>query len=214
MDPVIHHKKFIELFPKKWMQASKAEQDISMHIYEYLSRKIHPDENLLASHLPYTVEQIKTILEPLEAGIYRDHGNIIGFAGLTTRPMVHALVMEGITSYAWCALDALFIPKLLGKNAQVLSSDPISNHDIRCTIGDHGTDLAPTNLVLSMIDPDAEQLEEDIVGSFCHFIHFFESETTGKQWVQEHPDTYLVSFHEALGIARLMNKTRYNQYFH
>jgi len=64
-----------------------------------------------------------------------------------------------------------------------------------------------------MVDPDAEEMTEDIIGSFCHFIHFFESSQTGSQWVEDHPDTYLISLDEALEIARLMNRTRYNQYF-
>ena len=195
------------------MRASKAEQEISMHIYQYLARKIHPNEKLLSTELPYSTTEILKILEPLKAGIYRDQGNIIGFAGLTTKPMPHSLEFEGITTYAWCALDTLFIPELLGKQVLVTSKDPITKNPISFTFDVNQLQPTHTNIVLSMVDPDADEMDEDIIGSFCHYIHFFESIETGKQWIEDHPDTYLISLDEALEIARLMNITRYNQYF-
>lgn len=207
------HQKFIELFPETWMKANKAEQEISLHIYQYLARKVHPDEKLLSDNLPYSTDEIKSILEPLSAGIYRNQGNIIGFTGLTTQPMPHSLEIDGTTTYAWCALDTLFIPELLGKQVLVTSKDPITKNPISFTVDVDQVQPKHTNMVLSMVDPDAEELAEDIVGSFCHFIHFFESIETGKQWIEDHPDTYLISLNEALEIAHLMNKTRYNQYF-
>lgn len=213
MDITKDHQKFIELFPDTWMKANKTEQEISLLIYQYLARKIHPDEKLLSTELPYSTTEIQSILEPLKAGIYRDQGNIIGFAGLTTQPMPHALEIEGITTYAWCALDTLFIPELLGKQAFVTSKDPITKNPISFAVNVNRIAPQRTDLVLSMVDPDAEEMTEDIIGSFCHFIHFFESSQTGSQWVEDHPDTYLISLDEALEIARLMNRTRYNQYF-
>jgi len=46
-----------------------------------------------------------------------DSGNIVG-AALTTRETPHKVRLSGRDLYAWCALDTLFIPGLLGEDAE------------------------------------------------------------------------------------------------
>jgi len=209
-----HSDKFISLFPEDWMNAPREEQEISLKIYRLLSEKIHPNEEMLASELPYSVDQIKAVLDKIKSVVYREGGNIIGFMGLTTHPMTHSIKIDGITAYTWCALDALFIPELLGKQALVSSSDPVTKNPIEFVVDINQVQTAkPSDPVVSLVNPDAEKLNEDVISNFCHFIFFFESGETGKDWTANHPDTYLVPLSDALNLAHVMNRTRYNHFF-
>ena len=206
--------KFINLFPESWMNASREEQEISLKIYQFLSKKIHPNQEMLAAELPYSVDRIKAVLDKIKSLVYMAEGNIIGFAGLTTHPMPHSIQIDGITTYTWCALDALFIPELLGKQTLVRSSDPVTKKSIEYVVDVNQVQATqPNDLVVSMVDTNAEKLNEDVISNFCHFVFFFESGETGKEWTANHPDTYLVPISDALELAHLMNQTRFNHFF-
>jgi alkylmercury lyase len=60
-------------------------------------------------------------------------GNIVG-AALTTQESPHKLRVGGKDLYAWCALDTLFIPGLLGEIADVESVCPTTGEPIRLRI--------------------------------------------------------------------------------
>ncbi|MBW2233737.1 MAG: hypothetical protein JRG92_22745 [Deltaproteobacteria bacterium] len=62
-----------------------------------------------------------------------DAGNIVG-AALTTRETPHRVRVAEKELYAWCALDTLFIPGLLGETADVESLCPISGEAIRLRV--------------------------------------------------------------------------------
>ena len=68
------------------------------------------------------------------AGMQRnENGDILG-AALTTHETPHKVRVAGKELYAWCALDTLFIPGLLGKTADVESTCPSSGEAIRLTV--------------------------------------------------------------------------------
>ena len=82
-----------------------------------------------------------------------ESGNIVG-AALTTTPTPHSLSFGGRKLYAWCALDALFIPGLLDEVAAVESTCPVSSTDVRLTVAPEGvTSVDPTDAVLSVVVP-------------------------------------------------------------
>lgn len=79
----------------------------------------------------------KALGELSAAGMQTDEsGNVIG-AALTTRETPHRMRFAGRELYAWCALDALFIPGLLGETADVESTCPSSGDAIRLTVSPH-----------------------------------------------------------------------------
>ena len=82
-----------------------------------------------------------------------DSGNIIG-AALTTRETPHRVRIAGRELYAWCALDTLFIPGLLGETALVESSCPSSGEVIRLTVSPERIEACePTGVWLSVFLP-------------------------------------------------------------
>lgn len=87
-------------------------------------------------------------------GLERDGaGRIVG-AALTTKPTPHAIDIPRKQLFAWCALDTLFIPGLLGAVGEVESTCPVSQTPIRLTVtpgGVHTVD--PPGAALSVVLP-------------------------------------------------------------
>ena len=89
-------------------------------------------------------------------GLERDgEGRIVG-AALTANPTPHRVRFDSQRLYAWCALDTLFIPGLVGRSATVESTCPTSGAPIRLTVTPEGVDAAdPIGAVVSVVLPGA-----------------------------------------------------------
>ncbi len=87
-------------------------------------------------------------------GLERDgEGRVVG-AALTTRRTPHAVAVAGKSLFAWCALDTLFIPGLLGEVAEVESTCPVSESPVRLTVTPEGvSEVSPPEAVLSVVLP-------------------------------------------------------------
>ncbi len=80
-------------------------------------------------------------------------GHVVG-AALTTRQSPHQIRLGGQKLYAWCALDALFIPGLLDQVGEVESSCPVSGETVRLTVTPEGVQrVDPPHAVLSIVLP-------------------------------------------------------------
>jgi len=55
--------------------------------------------------------------------------------------------------------------------------------------------------MVSMLAPTGP-FGHDVVQSFCHFVHFFASEITGRRWIGKHPGTFLLTVEEAFQVAQ------------
>ncbi len=88
------------------------------------------------------------------AGMQTDEsGNVVG-AALTTRETPHKIRVAGKGLYAWCALDTLFIPGLLGEAADIESTCPSSGERIRLTVSpDRIEAVEPSSTWLSVFLP-------------------------------------------------------------
>ncbi len=87
-------------------------------------------------------------------GVQVDHsGNVVG-AALTALETPHRIEVAGKELYAWCALDTLFIPGLLGESAEVQSKCPVSEETVRLTVAPEGVqEFGPTEAVISVVLP-------------------------------------------------------------
>lgn len=80
-------------------------------------------------------------------------GRIVG-AALTTKPTPHKIRIAGKRLFAWCALDTLFIPGLLGEVGEVESTCPVSQVPVRLTVTPEGVQVVdPPDAVLSVVLP-------------------------------------------------------------
>jgi alkylmercury lyase-like protein len=64
---------------------------------------------------------------------------------------------------------------------------------------------------MSVLVPDAQEVQKNVVTSFCHFVHFFPSRQAAESWTAKHAETFLLSIHEAHVLARLKNQAQYRE---
>ena len=84
---------------------------------------------------------------------FDESGNIVG-AALTTKKTPHTIRFGDRELYAWCAMDTLFIPGLLGEAAEIESTCPASGEAIRVAVEPQGlTEYSPRGAVLSVVLP-------------------------------------------------------------
>ncbi len=115
----------------------------------------------LGSQLGLEPTRIREILAGLATmGMEMDaEGSVVG-AALTSTPTPHAVRLGGRALFAWCALDTLFIPGLVGEAADIESMCPVSGDAIRLRVSPDGAcDYAPSGAVLSVLLPGASGLQ-------------------------------------------------------
>lgn len=178
------------------------EQRLALELYRALmaGRPVSPED--LAARAGVDVADVESALERWP-GVFRDRrGRIVGFWGLAVRGMPHRLTSAAGSLTTWCALDPLLIAPLVTDEAQVESVDPLSGAPIALTVTPEGVrDASPSTTVVSMLAP-AGPFGHDIVESFCHYVHFFASDETGRAWVADHPGTFILSLDDAFEVAQ------------
>ena len=201
-------KKILALLPP----LNQQEASISVQLYRLLAegRPVSRDELAEAAEVaPDTVEEV------LDAwpGVYTDDDQkIIGYWGLALSEMPHRFKVEGTQLYTWCAWDTLFIPEILQKTAMVESPCPVTKEIIRLTVSPREIENAePNEIVVSLLLPDPNDFENNVISSFCHHIHFFRSEMEGTEWVNKYPGLFLVSLADAFRLGRMKNEMQYRE---
>jgi alkylmercury lyase len=178
-----------------------AEQRLALELYRLLLRGRPVAIADLASSAGLAARDVERALGRWP-GVYRDRkGRVIGFWGLAIRGMPHRMATAKGEITTWCALDPLIIAPLITDEAGVESADPVSGQAIRLTVTRSGVrDVSPSGVLVSMVAPDGP-FGRDVVERFCHFVHFFASDATARQWVTEHPGTFVLTVDEAYEVA-------------
>ena len=114
---------------------------------------ISPEE--FAAEIGVDSQRAKQLFEGLASvGVQvDDQGNVVG-AALTARETPHRVTLSGREFYAWCALDTLFIPGLLGETAEVESVCPVSGGAVQLRVSpDCVESCEPPNTWVSVFLP-------------------------------------------------------------
>jgi len=177
------------------------EQRLALRLYRMLLAGKPVTTAELASSVRMDLSTVEAALDRWP-GVFRDrNARIVGFWGLAVRGMPHRMTTEAGDITTWCALDPLIIAPLVTAEARVESADPVSGEPIALTVTPDGVrNLVPEAARVSMLAPEGP-FGHDVVESFCHYVHFFASETTGERWVAEHPGTFLLTVDEAFEVA-------------
>ena len=184
------------------------DQQIAASIHTLMSTGEPVDPAAVATEVGVPVERVVQKLDSWP-GVYRDgDGRLVGFWGHAIAPLdpEYRFLVDGQTTYAWCALDTLFIPPLLGKAVRVEASDPLTGEPVSLTVERDGVrDVRPAGALVSMVVPDGP-FGYDVIDSFCHKVLFFASDASGARWVAEHPDTTLFGVEKAFALGRAMTE--------
>lgn len=197
----------LEVFPSLEPDARR----VAVHLYRLLAKGGAVSQEELAQAAEVSAERVNEILANWPA-VYFEEDKIIGFWGLTPRPLSkHLLKFDGRTAYAWCAWDTLFIPEIIGQTVKVESTDPQTEAVVRLTVTpDEVKNVSPAGSVMSMMTLTAD-MTEDIVAKFCDYVYFFPSEEAGKQWVAKNPGTSLMSIEDSFELAKRRNRGQFKE---
>jgi alkylmercury lyase len=187
------------------------EQEVAMTLLRLLGEGEPVPTSRLAAAVGEPPDALEEQLTRLSGLLFRDdRGRVIGFMGLSVIEMGrHRVHVDGRALSAWCAWDTLFLPELLGRTAGVSSRCPITGEEISLNVGVAGVaDLDPAETVVSFMVPD-KRLGDDVIRSFCHFVHFFASEQAGRQRTLAHDGAFLLSVADAYQLGRLTNRAAF-----
>jgi hypothetical protein len=173
--------------------------------YRLLAEGFPVDLSTLAEASDWELDGVESRLASWPGGVYLDdRGRLIGLWGMTVEPISsHQLRLQGKAPvWMWCALDPLFIVPLLGEEAKVTSTSPVTGEQIELDFGPDGTVRSvPPSTVVSMLMPKGS-FGVEVRQSFCHFVHFFESPAAAKAWTVGHAGTYLIDLSAAVEVGR------------
>lgn len=197
-----------------WQQRTQQDSPLKMAEVCVQSMKLLADgqpvsaEQLAEASQISMTETTDTLSQLNQCGCEFDaQGNLVG-AVLSLNPTPHEFRVNGRNLFAWCALDAVFLPALLGQAAAVKSKCPATGDDIRLTITPEGIKAVdPPGTVLSVVIPGvtpscAPGTKSGPRGPLCSAIHFFSSHEAASTWLVEHPGMAILSLDEAWQLAR------------
>jgi alkylmercury lyase len=195
---------------------SPEDQRVAVTIYRELAKGRAVDADQLGRALGLSSAESRALLQrdTIKSFIYPDsQGRVLGFGGLATSPMHHRFEVQGRTLWTWCAWDSLFIPGILGHSARVSSPDPETREIVRLVVApDRVESIVPDGVVVSFIEMNSEVFRTsaaNVMASFCHFIYFFASRSSGARWVGKNPGTFLYSLADAFTLARRLNERNF-----
>jgi len=198
---------FIEAIPG----IGEADQRLARTLYQMLSRGKPVSFADLAKVLSCPTNELSETLNNWPGVFYSDNKDVIGFWGITVKPMGHQMEIDGVTTYTWCAWDSLFIPELVGATARITSKCEQSGEEIKLSVSSDGASSETHNdIVVSFVIPTAEELRTNATASFCHFVYFFKDRQAGEAWLENHEDAFLLTLNEAFAAGKILNAARFN----
>ena len=204
---------FLGAFPHEFIHLSETEQRVSAQIYRLLAKGEPVPVAQLAATLDLPLSQVEEVVGQWPALFYNDDKAIIGYWGLGLTQMDHRFEVDGNTLYTWCAWDALFIPQIIGKTAHVESTDHVTKEKVFITVSPGGIeDVSPAGAVTSFMMPNTDEIRSDVIKSFCHYLHFFSSEATAREWIgsnEKSDDLVILSIDEGYKIGVEKNGLQY-----
>ena len=95
-------------------------------------------------------------------------------------------VAGGAEAWSMCAIDALGIPAMLGRDVVITSADPVTGEPVTVTAGpDRSTVWEPRSAVVFLGSRSCPGLA---AGVSCGALNFFTSAASARTWAREHPD--------------------------
>jgi alkylmercury lyase len=146
-------------------------------------------------------EEVQAALEQFPSTEWDEQGRVVGL-GLTLQLTPHRLELEGRTLFAWCALDALLFPVLLGRPASIESPCRGTGDPVHIELTPAGIEMVePPSAVVSMV---AARDLATIRRVGCNNTHFFSSPKAASRWSEKHLEATILRAEEAFRLGRLI----------
>lgn len=191
-------------------QSDKTQEASSMMwLFRPLLQMLAEGEPVTVEHIASVtekpVEEVRKVLPTLSSVELDEQGRVVGY-GLTLVPTTHRFEIDGKQLYAWCALDTLMFPELIGRTVHIESPCHDTGKPIRLTVEPgRVVSVEPSTAVVSIVTPDDMS---SIRSSFCNEVHFFSSPSAAQNWLKQHPGASVLPVEDAFELGRLLG-TRY-----
>lgn len=101
-------------------------------------------------------------------------------------PTAHRVtIAEGVHVWSMCAIDALGIPAMLGRDTVITSSDPITGESVTVTSDSGRTAWEPTTAVVFVGRRGGSGPAAEVC---CDTLNFFTSRASAERWTAQHPE--------------------------
>ena len=148
-----------------------------------------------------SLEEVRGALDRFPNAEWDEKGRVVGL-GLTLQPTPHRLELKGHTLFAWCALDALLLPVLLGRPASIESPCRGTGSPVHIEMTPAGIEMVepPSAVVSIVVARDLANLRR----VSCNNTHFFSSSEAVSRWLERHPEVTILPAEEAFRLGRLI----------
>jgi len=201
-----------ERFDRRCVHLTERGRTVSLATHRLLARGEPVSDEAIAAATGLAGAEVRRVMDGWPS-VQRDvRGRITGFWGLSLDETAHRFVVEGRTLHTWCAWDALFLPRILGRGADVSSRSGASGVEVRLRVTPSDVvSLTGPDVVVSFVDPDRCDFAADrVISTFCCHVFFFATREEGEAWVRERDDgTFLLTLEEAFDLGHRTNALMY-----
>jgi alkylmercury lyase len=163
------------------------------------SKPASPEE--IAAISAKSPEEVRAALDRFPSAEWDEQGRVAGL-GLTLQLTPHLLELEGRTLFAWCALDALLFPILLGRPASIESPCRGTGELVHIEVTSVGIGaVEPPSAVVSIV---AARDLATFRRVSCNSAHFFSSPEAASCWLEKHPEACILSVEDTFRLGRLI----------
>src|SRR5215211_4577089 len=163
------------------------------------SKPAAPEEIAAAS--AKSPEEVRAALDRFPSAEWDEQGRVVGL-GFTLQLTPHRLELGGHTLFAWCALDALLFPVLLGRPASIESPCRGAGEPVHIKVRPAGIEaVEPPSAVVSIV---AARDLASVRSGGCNNTHFFSSPEAASRWLERHPEATILPVEDAFRLGRLI----------
>jgi alkylmercury lyase len=163
-------------------------------------KPVSPEE-IAAAAAGKSPEEVRAALDRFPSAEWDEQARVVGL-GLTLRLTPHRLELEGRTLFAWCALDALLFPVLLGRPATIESPCRGTGEPVRVKVTPAGIEtVEPSSAVVSIV---AARDLASVRSAGCNNTHFFSSPEAASRWLERHPEATILPMEDAFRLGQLI----------
>lgn len=183
--------------------ASFEAHELLPHVVRLLARGVPVTLDELAEASGELLVRVRSLFDSQPGVDWDDQGRLVGF-GLTLALTSHRFAVDGHDLYTWCAADTLMFTVMLGCDATVHSTCPVTGQSVQVELAPQGpVHVEPPGAVVSELHLAAGDMR-DFRTVVCDHGHFFASPESAASWLADHPDGRVLSVADAFDAAREM----------
>jgi len=184
---------------------SSKQLDLVLSAYRAMLAGTPAEVSAIAARADWPADEAASQLREWPGVLFDDEGRVIGFWGLTVVPIsTHLVTTKAGSSWAWCALDPLFILPLVNERGTVAARSGITGKPIELQVTPDAVKpitAGGDEVYVSFVTPTGS-FTSDVRLTFCDYVHYFDSRQSADRWTSQHPGTIAVPLDEAAAIGR------------